>query len=423
MHHLPFLLALVFMIAPALAADEPQFLPAHEMRPRGTLPNVAARLRAGQDVRIAYFGGSITASNGWRVMTTRWLREQFPSAHITEINASIAGTGSQFGVFRLGEHVLAHKPDLLFVEFAVNDTGIPQREIRRCMEGIVRQTWSANPSTDICFVYTMQERFMPYLSKSDFSPSASAMEVVAEHYGIPSVHLAHEVVQLLNENKLVITAPKGQGKTTPDGKMVFSNDGIHPLVETGHRIYADAATRALATLLSGDRVPHNLPDPLERDHLAAARMVPLEQVTLSGGWTKVPDDHEAARQTGLRELWHAREPGESIRFRFRGTCVGLYDVVSPDAGHLAVSVDGGPATLHSRLNTFSPHYRGKGVILLSDLPMGEHTVEITISPEPVDRRSVYGQRFGWGETNEQKYPAPAHYVLRIMIDGELLPSD
>ena len=36
---------------------------------------------------------------------------------ISEINAAIEGTGSDFGVFRLKDHVLQYKPDLGFVEF------------------------------------------------------------------------------------------------------------------------------------------------------------------------------------------------------------------------------------------------------------------------------------------------------------------
>ena len=36
---------------------------------------------------------------------------------ISEINATIGGTGSDFGVFRLKDHVLQYKPDHVFVEF------------------------------------------------------------------------------------------------------------------------------------------------------------------------------------------------------------------------------------------------------------------------------------------------------------------
>ena len=121
----------------AIAAE----VPLVECSPRGGLPNVLAKLERGEAVRIAYLGSSITAQDGWRPKTLKWFQEQYPKAQVSEINAAIGGTGSDLGVFRLRQDVLAHQPDLLFVEFAVNDGGAPPEQIYRCMEGIVRQTW------------------------------------------------------------------------------------------------------------------------------------------------------------------------------------------------------------------------------------------------------------------------------------------
>ena len=95
--------------------------PLVECHERNNLPNTFASLEAGKTVRIAYLGGSITAQEGWRPKTLKWFRDQFPTAKVEGINAAIGGTGSDLGVFRLKHDVLDHDPDLLFVEFAVND--------------------------------------------------------------------------------------------------------------------------------------------------------------------------------------------------------------------------------------------------------------------------------------------------------------
>jgi hypothetical protein len=147
-----------------------------ECRERGGLPNVYAKLKAGKEVRIAYLGGSITEQNGWRPKTLDWYRKQFPTAHIVEINAAIGGTGSDLGVYRVRQDVLGHQPDLLFVEFAVNDSGAPVDRILKAMEGIVRQTWRAQPTTDICFVYTLTEGMLGDLEGGKFPRAASVME-------------------------------------------------------------------------------------------------------------------------------------------------------------------------------------------------------------------------------------------------------
>jgi len=49
-----------------------------ESHPRQGLPNFFAKLKQGKDVRIAYFGGSITAQDGWRPKTLKWFQEQYP---------------------------------------------------------------------------------------------------------------------------------------------------------------------------------------------------------------------------------------------------------------------------------------------------------------------------------------------------------
>src|SRR5512135_2926693 len=75
---------------------------------RQGLPNVYAKLALGQEVRIAYLGGSITEQPGWRPKTLQWFRNEYPAAKILEINAAIGGTGSDLGVFRLQHDVLDH---------------------------------------------------------------------------------------------------------------------------------------------------------------------------------------------------------------------------------------------------------------------------------------------------------------------------
>ncbi|MCX7009720.1 MAG: SGNH/GDSL hydrolase family protein, partial [Kiritimatiellaeota bacterium] len=147
-------LAAVAALAVSAQAAEYPLVDAVECRARGGLPNFLARAAAGGELGVAYFGGSITAANGWRPKTFAWFKQAYPKAQFKEINAAIGGTGSDLGVFRNQHDVLQHKPNLVFVEFAVNDGGADPVRIQQTMEGIVRQTWKADPTTDICFVYT-----------------------------------------------------------------------------------------------------------------------------------------------------------------------------------------------------------------------------------------------------------------------------
>src|SRR5438093_5270152 len=233
----------------AAASDE--LVHAVECRERSGLPNVLSKLKAGADVRIAYFGGSITAQDGWRPKTLNWFRQHFPNARVKEINAAIGGTGSDLGVFRLQHDVLEHKPDLLFIEFAVNDDGAPTQQIYRCMEGIVRQTWRHDPNTDICFVYTLAGDMLETLQREQFPSSASAMEKVADHYAIPSIHVGLEVARLEKAGKLLFKGEKPKTETERaalSDKILFSPDGVHPYTDSGHQLYFEAVVRSLARI-------------------------------------------------------------------------------------------------------------------------------------------------------------------------------
>ena len=81
----------VFLMAAALAEAAPEYkpVPAQLVQSRDGLGNVLTKLKAGEEVRVAYFGGSITAAAGWRVKTFQWLKETYPQAKLVEINAAI----------------------------------------------------------------------------------------------------------------------------------------------------------------------------------------------------------------------------------------------------------------------------------------------------------------------------------------------
>ncbi|NNE94081.1 MAG: SGNH/GDSL hydrolase family protein, partial [Verrucomicrobiales bacterium] len=89
---------------------------------RGT-PNFLAKIKAGQDIHVAFLGGSITQNTkGHTAMIPAWLEEKYPDTDFTFTNAGLSSTCSTTGAFRLYDHVLEKGGiDLLIVEFAVND--------------------------------------------------------------------------------------------------------------------------------------------------------------------------------------------------------------------------------------------------------------------------------------------------------------
>jgi len=410
-------------------AEQYPLVEAVECRPRDGLPNVLEKLKAGREVRIGYFGGSITAQDGWRTKTLKWLQQQYPAAKVSEINAAIGGTGSDLGAFRLRHDVLDHKPDLLFVEFAVNDGGTAPEQIHRSMEGIVRQTWKADANTDICYVYTITQALAPALLEGKFPRAASAMDKLADHYGIPSIHMAMEVAKLAKEGKLLWTGKKPvteEEKAAMKDKLLFAPDGVHPYTDTGHQLYLEAVVRSMDKIKpAGKPGPHALPKPLVADNWENAKMLPLDRAKLSAGWQKLDmekDKFAKGWAKRLPQLWKADKPGETIAFRFKGATAAIYDLLGPDCGQVVVTVDGKPPVVRPRFDRYCTYHRLAMMTIGSGLNDGEHTVKLELHPDQPDKVRIFkdGKQFDENPANNPKYDGRAWYAGSIMIVGDLV---
>lgn len=406
------------------AADDFPLVKAEECRPRAGLPNFLAKAKGGGAVRVGYLGGSITAAPGWRPKSLAWFKEKFPAATFSEINAAIGGTGSDLGAFRVKHDVLDQKPDLLFVEFAVNDGGAAPDSIHRTMEGIVRQTWKADPGTDICFVYTLAQNQLADLDRGFFQRSASAMEGVADHYGIPSIHFGLEVSKLSREGKLTFKGEKPKDWKPSDSPILFSTDGVHPLTETGHELYLQAIVRSLAPIqaASGRPAPHPVGAPLRADNWEHAKMLPITPDMLSGTWEKLDpakDDRAKSFAGRMGDLWKATAPGATLTFSFNGTFASVYDLLGPDGGQVAVKLDDQPGKSVNRIDGYCTYHR-IAKLDIGTVPAGKHTVTMTLKPEAPDKAKILFEHNRPDlEKNPGKYKDNVWHAASLFLLGDL----
>jgi lysophospholipase L1-like esterase len=356
--------------------------------PTRTLGRVFEKLKSGQETTIVYFGGSITAAPGYRVMTFKWFKDQFPNAR--EVNAAIGGTGSDLGAFRCGMDVTAEKPDLVFVEFNINDSS-PTNEFRKAtMEGIVRQLWSGETRPEIVFLYTT--------SRTLNHPRVSH-PAVAKHYGIPKIDLQPPLVEALKRADL----PKPNEKQLADPKLdwkapgqVFMSDTVHPN-DLGHAIYSDTITAYLKTQTGAKPSPTPAPGkPMVSDEFARVKMIAPGTARLSGDWESLPVDP----RNGLLKRYasgsiNACSPGDSLEFSFEGTAIGLFLNVQKDGGRFEWTIDdgrsepsdkayGGPkGAKHGGGETAPLQYfpRNSFAMLSCGLSPGKHTLKIKVLPE------------------------------------------
>lgn len=192
------------------------------------LKKVIEKAKKGEEVTIAYIGGSITQGAGAKPVNTACYAYRSYEAfcrmfagekaeNIHYVKAGVGGTPSEFGMIRYERDVTDDgriTPDLVVVEFAVNDEGDETEGV--CYESLVKKILQAENKPAVLL------NFAVFMSDWNLQPR---LIPVGERYELPMVSVKNAVVPQF-ENSRVIT------------KRQFFYDIYHP-TNDGHRIMAD----------------------------------------------------------------------------------------------------------------------------------------------------------------------------------------
>ena len=275
----------------------------------GRLAAVMVRAARGGDICVGFLGGSITQgslaadiSRCYASLVAGWWRKSFPAASVRDVNAGIGGTTSQFGAARAGEDLLALKPDVVFIEFSVNDENT--LHFRETYEGLVRRVYR----TGAAVVLLHNVRY------DDGSSAEDVHRQVGERYDLPSVSLR------------ALLWPEVASGRVPARDV--TPDGLHPN-DRGHAIVAAAVT-ALLDQVRGEAeagAPESrekpLPPPLtENAYENSVRYRNDNAEPILNGF--VPDHTPQEHITQMfRRGYTAGRTGDAIRFTVEGTCLAV----------------------------------------------------------------------------------------------------
>jgi len=353
------------------------------------LENTFYKLNHEKKLTVGYFGGSITEGAGasdasktsWRALVTDWFRTEYPGADVREIQAAIGGTGSDLGMYRCDADLLAKEPDLVFIEFAVNDSGMAYDAVLAQTEAIYRKILRKNAYTDIVCIITTTQTIASGLEKGGEFTARSAHSVIAHRYGAPVIDIG---------NVLHFEVLKTGGDF-----LKFTTDTVHPN-DDGYRLYTDCITAYLkqwADGADGRFAEHALPAPVcgkvcedacmigctEADAFAADGFVPVKK-SLCG---RYPDYIEAT------------VPGSSLSFTFTGENCGFYWMLAKDSGDVLVSVDGGPEMSVRSWDHYCKSFSRAGAAFIAKgLPYGTHRVNVRVAETRADESEGTAVRIG-----------------------------
>lgn len=124
-------------------------------------------LEAGADATVVCFGDSITAGyavrRGFPSFWLEALRQKFPDSRIEMINSGISGDTSQDGLARLDWAVLSYEPDLVTINFGINDCvlGLGLEEFELNFVQMVHRI-RAGPNSEILLLSSQPLETTPY---------------------------------------------------------------------------------------------------------------------------------------------------------------------------------------------------------------------------------------------------------------------
>lgn len=213
---------------------------------------VFAKAQSGQPITIAAIGGSITEGAGANVMSgvsvsaeslgvtvngttyenskyvdrvANWFAGKFENTTVNKVNAGFSGTPSFLGTFRLEHDVLSHNPDLIIVEFSVNDLGNYQLDegyMLDAYESVIRKSLESGAA--VVAVFTVNN--LTYQTTNIGNSWQNYHKLIADHYNIPTVSYHNAIY------------PNGQWITE---WTKLSGDNVHPNV-AGHALLANCIT-------------------------------------------------------------------------------------------------------------------------------------------------------------------------------------
>lgn len=268
------------------------------------LREVMDRAAAGEHITVGFIGGSITQGSlssapetCYAYLVYRWWSEKFPN--VTYVNAGIGGTTSQFGAARVGEDLLRHNPDVVFIEFSVNDSAT--NHFRETYEGLVRTVYGSGAAVvlihNVCY-------------DTGFSAEEIHLEI-GKYYDLPCVSMRSTIYSEVAAGRIP------NREITPDD--------LHPN-DVGHALVAGVVTYLLDQVFSLKRCCHEekiMPAPLtENQYEHSVRYQNHNSRPVLEGFAADDTPQEHITQM-FRRGFTAWKTGDSITFDVESTGIAV----------------------------------------------------------------------------------------------------
>lgn len=286
------------------------------------LKNLMKRAANGESLVIGFLGGSITQGSlsstpktCYAYLVYEWWKKSFPNAAFSFVNGGIGGTTSHYGGARAWKDVLCYRPDIVTVDFSVNDDA--NEFFEETYEGTLRRLLMA-PSSPAVVV----------LNNVFYDTGKNAQNYhnrIADHYGIPHVSIKDTVYPDVESGKIV------RADITPDN--------LHPN-DKGHRLVADEICKLLDSIkaemeeetIAGENIEGKstkteasvlLPAPLTENAYEHSRLIQIQDnEAILDGFLVDPIEKKGMLDI-FKNGWTAAHTNDKISFEIECSCLAV----------------------------------------------------------------------------------------------------
>lgn len=329
----------------------------------GNQARIAAAMKKaqnGEEITVGVIGGSITQgslasspANCYASKFNDWWVNKFPNAKVNFVNAGIGGTNSYLGVHRVDDQLLAYDPDVVIVEFSVNDGDRVMN--RYSYDSLVRKILGHSTNPAVMLLFTTME---------DGTSLQDVHKEIGAAYNLPMISY-HDVVY-----------PEVAAGTL--AWKDISPDNIHPN-DAGHDIINQIVSRYLDSVY--DKLDSITEEPAAftdaaatNDYYANAKMLSAADITANmDGFEVVEKDF----YDQFHNNWKTTAGG-TMTFDIECQNMGVFFMCTTDgkSGKFEVYIDGErKGTLDADFSGGWGNYGNTKQVLFSK-EAAKHTVEI-----------------------------------------------